>query len=80
MNAFEVAFSRSCKEPMMRKNNKVLHAAEEQLVFGQSLFEMTVARDNLRIALPGCLLLELLEAKIARTRKSDRPGISPWAA
>jgi hypothetical protein len=47
----------------MRKNNKVLHAAEEQLVFGQSLFEMTVARDNLRIALPGCLLLELLEAR-----------------
>jgi hypothetical protein len=49
----------------MRKNNKVLHAAEEQLVFGQSLFEMTVARDNLRIALPGCLLLELLDGPSA---------------
>ena len=50
----------------MRKHSKVILLAEEQLVFGHSLSEMMVARDNLRIAVPGCLLLELLDARIAR--------------
>jgi hypothetical protein len=64
----------------MRKNSKVILAAEEQLVFGHSLPEMIVARDNLRIAVPDCLLLELLDERIARTRRKGPPGISPWAA
>jgi hypothetical protein len=42
----------------MRKDSKVLLAAEEQLVFGQALVDMIVARDNLRSAVPSCLLLE----------------------
>jgi hypothetical protein len=50
----------------MRKNSKVILVAEEQLVFGRSLPEMVVARENLRIALPDCLLLELLDERIAR--------------
>ena len=56
----------------MRKNSKVILLAEEQLVFGHSLPEMMVARDNLRIAVPGCLLLELLDARIARRRREHR--------
>ncbi len=64
----------------MRKNNKVLLDAEEQLVFGQSLAEVRVARDNLRQALPGCLLLELLEAKIIRMKAAPARGLSPWGA
>jgi hypothetical protein len=64
----------------MRKNSKVILAAEVQLVFGRSLPEMVVARENLRIALPDCLLLELLDERIARTRRDEPPGISPWAA
>jgi hypothetical protein len=63
----------------MRKDSKVLLAAEEQLVFGQSIVEMIVARDNLRSAVPSCLLLELLDAKITRIRKPQSPQ-SPWAA
>jgi hypothetical protein len=63
----------------MRKDSKVLLAAEEQLVFGQSLVEMIVARDNLRSAVPSCLLLVLLDAKITRIRKPQSPQ-SPWAA
>ena len=63
----------------MRKGIKVLLAAEEQLVLGHSLVEMIVARDNLRSAVPSCLLLELLNAKISRIRKLQSPQ-SPWAA
>jgi hypothetical protein len=66
--------------PMLRKNNKALLDAEEQLVFGRSLPEVRVARDNLRQALPGCLLLELLEAKITRMKNAPPRGISPWGA
>ena len=62
----------------MRKDSKVLLAAEEHGVC-QSLVEMIVARDNLRSAVPGCLLLELLDAKITRIRKPQSPQ-SPWAA
>jgi hypothetical protein len=54
--------------------------AEEQLVFGHSVPEMRSARDNLRQAVPGCLLLELLESKIKQTKAAQRPGLSPWAA
>ena len=50
----------------MRKNSKVILIAEEQLVFGESVPEMVVARDNLRMVLPGCLLLELLDARLAQ--------------
>lgn len=62
----------------MRKNNTVLLDAEEQLVFGTAFGDMRRARDALRHALPGCLLLELLEAKIARTKAADWPrGVNP---
>ena len=64
----------------MRKNNKILLDAEEQLVFGTKLVDMRQARNDLRIALPGCLLLELLEAKIARTKAADWPKENPWGA
>ena len=64
----------------MRKNNKVLLEAEEQLVFGRSLHEMRRACDKLRIAVPECLLLELLEARIARIEAADHRPTSPWAA
>jgi hypothetical protein len=37
----------------MRKHSKVLLIAEEQLVFGHSIPEMVVARDNLRSVVPG---------------------------
>ena len=53
---------------MMRKNNKALLDAEEQLVFGQFLHEVTVARNNLRRVIPECLLLELLDAKITKNK------------
>ena len=49
----------------MRAHNKILLAAEE---IGRSIPEMRRARDNLRIAVPGSLLLELLEAKITRAK------------
>jgi hypothetical protein len=55
----------------MRKNGKV--------VFGDSLPEMVAARDNLRMVLPGCLLLELLDARLARLRL-EPPILSPWTA
>ena len=64
----------------MRNHNKVLLAAEEQLVFGQSLPEMLKARDNLRSAVPDCLLLDLLDAKIARARVAPDKPFSVWAA
>jgi hypothetical protein len=64
----------------MRKNNKILLNAEEQLVFGTTLHGMRRARDDLRHALPGCLLLELLEAKIARTKAADWPHVTAWSA
>ena len=40
----------------MRKHSKVILLAEEQLVFGHSLPEMVVARDNLRSVVPESLL------------------------
>jgi hypothetical protein len=63
----------------MRKNNKILLDAEEQLVFGTVLGNMRQARDNLRTVLPSCLLLDLLEAKIARTKAADWPHVTPWS-
>ena len=63
----------------MRKNSKVILIAEEQLVFGNFVPEMVVARDNLRMVLPGCLLLELLDARLARLRL-EPPILSPWTA
>lgn len=64
----------------MRKKNKAVLEAEEQLASGRSLEELKRARENLKAALPGYPLLELLDAKIARTQPADRPRLSPWAA
>ena len=64
----------------MRKHSKVILLAEEQLVFGRSLSEMVVARDNLRSVVPESLLLELLDARIARKRVERQSPVSPWAA
>ena len=56
----------------MRKHSKVILLAEEQLVFGHSLPEMVVARDNLRSVVPESLLLDLLELA-DRAEKSGTP-------
>jgi hypothetical protein len=64
----------------MRKHSRVILLAEEQLVFGRSLPEMVVARDNLRSVVPVSLLLELLDARIARKRLESRSAVSPWSA
>ena len=64
----------------MRKHSKVILLAEEQLVFGHSLPEMVVARDNLRSVMPESLLLELLDARIARKRAEPHLPVSPWSA
>jgi hypothetical protein len=64
----------------MRKHSRVILLAEEQLVFGRSLPVMVVARDNLRSVVPESLLLELLDAKIARKRVEPKSPVSPWAA
>jgi hypothetical protein len=64
----------------MRKHSKLILLAEEQLVFGHSLPEMVVARDNLRSVMPESLLLELLDARIARKRVEPNSPVSPWAA
>jgi hypothetical protein len=64
----------------MRKNNKVLLDAEEQLAFGTALVTMRRARDHLRDVHPSCLLLELLEAKITRTKAANWHGATRWRA
>lgn len=64
----------------MRKHSKVILLAEEQLVFGRSLTEMVVARDNLRSVIPESLLLDLLDSRIARKRVEPWPPVGPWAA
>jgi len=56
----------------MRKHSKVILHAEERLIFGHSLPEMVAARDSLRSVLPGSLLLDLLNSRIAR--KEWSPG------
>ena len=62
----------------MRKHSKVILLAEEQLVFGHSLPEMVVARDDLR-SVPESLLLDMFDSRIARKRVEPRPPVSPWA-
>jgi len=64
----------------MRKNNKILTAAEDQLAFGHHVAEVSRARDNLRQVAPGSELLELLEAKIKRLGGSGPKGVSVWGA
>jgi len=64
----------------MRKIDTILLNAEEQLFHGSELFEMRQARNELRAAAPDCLLLELLEAKIDRTKAADWPNVSLWSA
>jgi hypothetical protein len=64
----------------MRKIDTILLNAEEQLFHGSKFIEMRQARNELRAAVPDCLLLELLEAKIARTKAADWPNVSPWSA
>ena len=59
---------------------KVLLAAEHQLMFGHSLASMCAARDALRLALPKSVLLKVLDARILRKRESDAAPTSPWAA
>ena len=63
----------------MRKH-KVLSTAQEQLVFGQCLSDVSRARDNLRQVMPACELRELLDAKIKRMAGAGPRGISPWGA
>ena len=64
----------------MRKIDTILLNAEEQLFHGSKFIEMKQACNELRAAVPGCLLLELLEAKITRTKAAEWPNVSPWSA
>jgi hypothetical protein len=65
----------------MREHNDILLDAEERLAFESTLSDMKRARDNLRIALPDCPLLELLDAKIARGKAAaDWPNACPFSA
>jgi hypothetical protein len=64
----------------MRKHNKILSEAEDQLAFGHHLTHVSRARDNLRQVIPACDLLELLEAKIKRLGGGGPRGVSVWGA
>jgi hypothetical protein len=70
----------STERRFMRKNHRVLLEAEQQLAFGRAISDVTRARNALRLAVPDCLLLELLDTKILRMRAAENPPISPWAA
>jgi hypothetical protein len=61
----------------MRKHSRTILLAEEQLIFGRSLPEMVVARDNLRSVMPESLLLELLERNPITSGRT-RPRRSNW--
>lgn len=58
----------------------ILLLAEEQLVFGRYMGEVTAARDELRLSHPESLLLELVDAKIKRMQNAERVPSSPWAS
>ena len=60
-------------------SKKALLIAEEQLVFGLLISEVTAARDELRVTDPDCLLLQLVDAKLARMVLAALPK-SPWAS
>src|SRR5215207_5039242 len=64
----------------IRAHNAVILDAEYQLAFGHSLPEMRRARDNLRIAVPNCPLVEALEEKIARTQGDGAPAFRPMGS
>jgi ABC-type transport system involved in cytochrome c biogenesis ATPase subunit len=64
----------------MRKHNKILCAAEEQLAFGHRLSDVFRARNNLWQVIPACDLLELLDAKIRRLGGAGPKGVSVWGA
>ncbi len=64
----------------MRKNNKVLTEAQDQLAFGHCLRDVAQARDNLKVISPACDLLELLDAKIKRMGRAGPRGASVWGA
>jgi hypothetical protein len=73
------AYQQAC-EATMRKHNKILSEAEDQLAFGHHLTHVSRARDNLRQVIPACDLLELLEAKIRRLGGAGPKGVSAWGA
>jgi hypothetical protein len=47
-------------------SKRALLLAEEQLVFRSRISEVMAARDELRVTNPDCLLLQLVDAKLAR--------------
>lgn len=61
-------------------SKKALLMAEEQLVFGSRISEVMAARDELRVTNPDCLLLQLVDAKLARMVLAAPPSTSPWAS
>ena len=61
-------------------SKKALLTAEEQLVFGSRISEVMAARDELRVTDPDCLLLQLVDAKLARMLLATETVLtSPWA-
>jgi hypothetical protein len=61
-------------------SKKALLIAEEQLVLGSRISEVMAARDELRVTDPDCLLLQLVDAKLARVVLAALPPTSPWAS
>jgi hypothetical protein len=64
---------------MRLASKKALLIAEEQLAFGMRVSEVIAARDELRVTDPDCLLLQLVDAKLARMVVAALPK-SPWAS
>jgi hypothetical protein len=52
---------------------------EEQLVYGVRISEVMAARNELRVTDPDCLLLQLVDAKLARMALAPPPKIA-WGS
>ena len=60
-------------------SRKALLIAEEQLVYGVRISEVMAARNELRVTDPDCLLLQLVDAKLARMALAPLPKTS-WGS
>ena len=65
-----------------RDSQTVQLVSEEQLLSGVDISEVTAARDQLKATDPDCLLVQLVDAKLALMLLPAEPPAprSPWAA